>query len=91
MILDSPTIFGAANGKFLAGGEAGSETVVGTSSLMSMIKTAVVDAVGYGSTTNYGGVNINVYGAPGQDVDDLAQAVKEVLVSDIIRGNAAWT
>lgn len=90
MILDSPTIFGMQNGKLLGGGEAGSETVVGTSSLMSMIKTAVVDAVGYGSTTNYGGVNINVYGAPGQDVSDLAQAVKEVLVADIVNGEAAW-
>lgn len=43
MILDSPTIFGfnSKTGKLLAGGEAGSETVVGTNSLMNMIKTAV--------------------------------------------------
>lgn len=40
MILDSPTIFGYANGRFLAGGEAGSETVVGTNSLMGMIQHA---------------------------------------------------
>ena len=45
MILDNPTIFGMMNGKFLGAGEAGSETVVGTSSLMSMIETAVQDAV----------------------------------------------
>ena len=41
MILDSPTIFGAMNGKFLGAGEAGSETVVGTDSLMNMITSAV--------------------------------------------------
>lgn len=45
MILDNPTIFGMMNGKFLGAGEAGSETVVGTNSLMSMIETAVQDAV----------------------------------------------
>ena len=41
MILDSPTIFGAANGKLLGAGEAGSETIVGTKSLMNMIQQAV--------------------------------------------------
>lgn len=41
MILDSPQIFGYQNGNFLAGGEAGSETVVGTESLMRMIQRAV--------------------------------------------------
>lgn len=47
MILNSPTIFGydAQSGSFLAGGEAGSETVVGTESLLSMIKAATADAV----------------------------------------------
>lgn len=40
MILDKPTIFGFQNGNFLGGGEAGSETVVGTQSLMDMIKNA---------------------------------------------------
>lgn len=48
MILDSATIFGfnPKTGKFLGGGEAGSETVVGTKSLLSMIKQAVHNAVG---------------------------------------------
>lgn len=43
MIMNSPTIFGydQATQKFMAGGEAGSETVVGTNSLMNMIKNAV--------------------------------------------------
>lgn len=43
MIMNQPTIFGfnQKSNQFLAGGEAGSETVVGTGSLMTMIKTAV--------------------------------------------------
>lgn len=43
MVMNQPTIFGynAKTNQFMAGGEAGSETVVGTSSLMTMISDAV--------------------------------------------------
>lgn len=41
VILNSPTIFGAAGGKLLGGGEAGAEAIVGVSSLRSMIQEAV--------------------------------------------------
>lgn len=43
MIMNQPTIFGynAKSNQFLASGEAGSETVVGTQSLMDMIRVAV--------------------------------------------------
>lgn len=45
MIMNQPTIFGynPKSNQFMAGGEAGSETVVGTGNLMSMIKAAVGD------------------------------------------------
>lgn len=45
MIMNQPTIFGynPKSNQFMAGGEAGSETVVGTGSLMSMIKATVSD------------------------------------------------
>lgn len=47
MILDSPTIFGMnKNGQLLGGGEAGSELVVGTNTLLSMIKSAVASVLG---------------------------------------------
>ncbi len=46
MILDDPTIFGMKNGKFLGAGEAGSETVVGTNSLLGMINRAVKSETG---------------------------------------------
>lgn len=43
MIMNQPTVFGinARTGSLMAGGEAGSETVVGTDSLMNMIQRAV--------------------------------------------------
>lgn len=44
MILNSPTIFGAAGGKLLGAGEAGPEAVVGASSLRGMIQDAVAAA-----------------------------------------------
>ncbi len=48
MLLNSPTIFGysAASGKFLGGGEAGSEVVAGSQTLMNMIQTAVAEQNG---------------------------------------------
>ena len=48
MIMTKPTIFGydAGNGNLLGGGEAGSELVVGTNTLLSMIKSAVASVLG---------------------------------------------
>jgi len=57
MILNSPTIFGAAGGNLLGGGEAGPEAIVGVDSLRSMIGEAVAAAAG-----NLGGdITIPVY------------------------------
>ena len=56
MILNSPTIFGAAGGNLLGGGEAGPEAVVGVDSLRSMIGEAVAAAGGMG-----GDITIPVY------------------------------
>ena len=45
MIMNKPTIFGVnPSGQLMGGGEAGSETVVGTQSLMNMIDRAVSDS-----------------------------------------------
>jgi phage-related minor tail protein len=46
VILRQPTIFGAAGGKLLGGGEAGPEAVVGTGSLAEMVRAAVREANG---------------------------------------------
>lgn len=67
-ILDRATIFGSMNGTLLGGGEAGQELIIGTNKLMSMMKQAMS---GVGNQP----ININVYGAEGQDVRELAKAV----------------
>lgn len=46
MIMDKPTVFGINGNKLMAGGEAGSETVVGTQSLVKMIQDAVDNRIG---------------------------------------------
>ena len=45
-ILNSPTIFGAAGGRLLGGGEAGSEAVVGTDKLAEIVQGALAGAGG---------------------------------------------
>lgn len=87
MILNSPTIFGAQNGRLLGGGEAGPEVVVGLGSLESIIRSAVGQAT-YNNT--YGGTTINVYGAPGQDVEELADLIEEKIAVNVYRRGAAF-
>lgn len=41
---------------------------------------------GSGNTTNYGATTINVYGAPGQDTETLADKVAEVIFDRVRRG-----
>lgn len=67
MMLNGATIFGAANGKLLGGGEVGSEIVIGTDKLLGMMR----EAVGGEQTP----IVINVYGAEGQDVETLANEI----------------
>lgn len=81
VILDNPTIFGAMNGKFLGGGEAGAEAVVGVNSLMGMIQQAVNSS----GTTNLGGVTIVVNAAEGQSVNAIADAVAKRINAQYLR------
>jgi hypothetical protein len=61
-MLTNPTIFGAAGGKLLGGGDgSGSEMVVGTEKLMNMIKAAQGDQ---------GDIVIPVY-IGGERIDEL--------------------
>lgn len=71
MILNGPTIFGMKGNQLLAGGEAGSETVVGTQSLMRMISDAV-SAVSKETRVTYGDlvVNVNSYGTDATTIAD---------------------
>lgn len=53
VILDQATIFGAANGHLLGGGEAGKEAVIGVNSLESIIQRAVMSGGGSTVTNNF--------------------------------------
>lgn len=79
MILDSPTIFGASNGRLLGAGEAGSELIIGTNSLMEMIQKAS------GGTT----VNMTVNGG-NVSASELADIVVDKLTTQIRRNNQIW-
>lgn len=70
-ILNDATIFGASGGRLLGGGESGSEMIIGTDKLMGMIRQA--------SGGDKRPITINVYGAEGQDVRELAKAVGQEL------------
>ncbi|MBR3069753.1 MAG: phage tail tape measure protein [Lachnospiraceae bacterium] len=88
MILNNPTIFGAAGGKLLGAGEAGAEAVVGVNSLRHMIESAVNKAAGAGEVNN--SVVINVYGAEGQDVQELADIIEEKISFNIAKRGQVW-
>lgn len=82
MILDSPTIFGAQNGRLLAGGEAGPEVVVGASSLMQMIRKA---------TGGAGGVNVSVVvNGNVENYDELAETIGQKLQQQMAREARVW-
>lgn len=85
MILNSPTIFGMQGGRLLGAGEAGPEVVVGASSLSKMIMNSVSAVGGAGRQTI-----INVYGAEGQDVRDLAQRVADIIGGDVQTNEAVF-
>jgi hypothetical protein len=80
MILNNPTIFGMMNGQLLGAGEAGSETIVGTNSLMDMIQKAVGNAPTINVTVNGGNVSAN----------ELAGVVIDRLRNEINRNNQRW-
>ena len=91
MILDNPTIFGTMNGKLLGAGEAGSETVVGTSSLMDMIGDAVDDGLtSFGMTAT--GTNarldalLDVVERYMPQILEAAEADREAVISDRTMG-----
>ena len=87
MILDNPTIFGMMNGKLLGAGEAGSETVVGTGSLMNMIKDAVDSSA---NAVNIGTINIPIQTMDRVDAKSLARQIEPELAKIIIKRGAKF-
>ena len=84
-----PDAVGTELEQLLGAGEAGSETVVGTQSLMDMIRKAVASAE-TAMNVYYGGVTINVYGHEGQDISALADEIEERININMTRRKAAF-
>lgn len=84
--LNSPTIFGAMGNKLLGGGEAGPEWIVGENSLMGMIRSAVQPG---GNTVSIGDTNI-IINAEGQDAEEIANRVDEIITMRLQQAEAAW-
>lgn len=102
VLLRNATIFGAAGGNLLGGGEAGSEVVSGTETLMRMIRGATGGelAVGISSLEDkldrmilllarLSGVTINVNGSDYRSKMELAEALMDLIERDRARREAA--
>lgn len=87
MRLDRATIFGMAGGKFLGGGEAGNEWIVGENSLMGMIRSAVGSSRG---DVNIGETTIIINTLPGQDEVEIADMVDDILTTRLEQAAKAW-
>ena len=105
IVMNVPTIFGFDGENLLGGGEAGSETIVGTKNLLDMIQQAVASAtaamsgIAAGQTYNnygntYGDSNvtstINVYATEGMDTRELARQVSDLIKGQVRRETAVW-
>lgn len=87
MRLNGATIFGMANGKFLGGGEAGNEWIVGENSLMGMIRSAVGSSRG---DVTIGETNIVINTLPGQDEVEIANMVDDIITTRLEQAANAW-
>ena len=51
---------------------------------------ATVQPINNNNTTNLGGLNLSVYGAPGQNVNELAEVVMDRIQSAVNSKGAVW-
>ena len=90
MLLNNATIFGTNGKQLLGGGEAGSEMIIGVNTLMESIRQAVAGLVTGTTNINYGGVTVNVYSQPGQDISELADEIEDRINNNVLRRKAAF-
>lgn len=76
MVLDGATIFGYNNGRFLGGGEAGREVIMGLDTLKN-----------YSGSVN---INMTVNAAPGQSEVAIAREVSRMIQGEVMRKKAVW-
>ena len=82
IVLDHPTIFGAQDGKLLAGGEAGREVVIGEAALKRMLA---------GASAGAGAVNVSVVVNGNVDnYDALAETIGQKLQQQMARQGRAF-
>lgn len=85
MILSAPTIFGAMGNQLLVGGDRpGNEIVVGERHLTDLL-TKIVNNGSGGRP-----IELNVYGAEGQNVEQLADIVIDKLQNEIYNSEATY-
>ncbi len=68
-------------------GEAGPEllTMQGNSAIVQPLTNQT------SKTTNFGGVNMYIYGAPGQSVDELADIISDKINNEVLQKEVAWS
>lgn len=77
-VLDGAQIFGAMNGSLLGGGEAGKEVILGLDALKQYAGGTVFN------------MPITVNAAPGQNTEEIANAVSRKIQNDVMRKKAVW-
>lgn len=89
LAFSSPTVIPTASGMKGFGDGPGTEIVIGQNTLMRMMTESVRAAFGYfpeggnQTTATFGDTNFYIYGAPGQDVEELAEIIEDRINSKV--------
>lgn len=85
---DMPYLFKKGKATLFGAGDANDEIIYGRENLMNDITKAISRANNVGDTTQ--NITLNIYGAEGQSVNDLAREVEKRLINAQNRRRVAW-